>query len=392
MKDNNPVQVERRVRLARRFRRQQSFSQSNSPLTAYLCGCIAKRLAPEAGDNPLCTWLLEASRDCASFAVPMLLLASLHRQILAHNPGFAELAAYFPTVGGSKECDADIGAVLEQVILAKRSQLAECIQSGRVQTNETGRGLCWLLPLCYLPWQEVTLIDLGCSAGLNLIADQRHYVLRDIESVWPDFSLGSGLSPQFVVNSKGTFIFPEYQVPQIRARLGCDLHPFSLANEDDELSLASFVWGDQTDRLSRLREGIVALHALQKSAAPVHLFQADLTKDLPGFLEQCSPTTSPTVIFNTYLLSYLKDRGRSLRTSLRQWAAQQPHPVLWLQWELMQQGPEPPETGWLGWTAELWSGGSHRSWQLAWVHPHGMEVQWCSDLAFWEEFCRISGT
>lgn len=390
VKDNNPTQEERRIRLARRFRRQQSFSQDNSPLTACLCGLIAKRMAPEAGDNPLCTWLLEASRDCASFAVPMLLMASLHRKILEHNPGFAELAAYFPTVGGRKTCDADIGTLLEQVILTHRRQLAEFIQCGRVQTNETGRGLCWLLPLCYLPWQEVTLIELGCSAGLNLIADQRYYVLRDMQSTRPDFVVGGGHPPQFVVNAKGTFISPESCLPQIRTRLGCDLHPFFLTNEDDELTLASFVWGDQADRLRRLREGIATLQAVQTSGAPIHLFQANLPNDLPRFLQQCSPIHSPTVIFNTYLLPYLKDKGRSLRTSLQQWAVQQAHPVLWLQWELMHQGPEPPETGWLGWTAELWAEGTHHFWQLAWVHPHGLEVQWCSGLASWAEFCHSS--
>ena len=64
-------------------------------------------------------------------------------------------------------------------ILARREPLAAFIRSANVQTNETGRGLAWLLPVACLGWPAVHLVELGASAGLNLVAERRGYRLMD---------------------------------------------------------------------------------------------------------------------------------------------------------------------------------------------------------------------
>lgn len=382
----------RRLRLERRFRNQRTFSQNSSPLGACLCGVVAEWLDPASGENELCDWLLRVSQNCASFAVPMLLSAAIHREILRSNPSFHGLAAYYPTVGGKKDLDTRaIGAELRRLILAHGEVLGEFLQQAAVQTNETARGICWVLPLSYLAWPEIVLADLGCSAGLNLVADQRHYRLRGARADNGDFTVGRGRDPQFSVTTSGDFVSPDQSgLPGIRARIGCDLHPFSLKNPEDELTLSSFVWGDQPQRLLRLQEGIRALHEVRKSAAPVQLMRADLPSHLSSFLNGTvsSHPKLPLVIYNTYLTPYLEDKGKSLGQQLGQWAVAQDRPILWLQWEPLDQVQKPPELGWLGWTIELWHGGVHRRWHLAWVHPHGTEVQWLPDLAAWARYCR----
>jgi hypothetical protein len=135
----------------------------------------------------------------------------------------------------------------------------------------------------------------------------------------------------------------------------------------------AFVWGDQVERLARLREGLAAYHQTQPSAAPVRVYPADLPAATVSFLQTHVPADPPypVVIYNTYMTVYLADKGTSLRERIGQWAAGQNRPVLWLQWEPARDGREPPEIGWCAWTADLWQGGEHRRWQLGWVHPHG---------------------
>lgn len=355
---------------------------------------VADRLECRPGVNAVADWLVAASKNCASFAVPMLLLAAIHREILRRNPACAKLAAYFPTVGGSaRHVGEEMGAELDRVILGHKEAFADFLQSSTVQTNETARGLCWLLPAFYLPWPEMVLLDLGCSAGLNLVADLRHYCLRNGSETEQDFGVGTGRPPQFIVTAEGPFTPPDQQIfPQIRARIGCDLHPFGLEKREDEQTLASFVWGDQEQRLARLIEGIAARSQIQKSRVPVQLYQAHLPDDLPEFLVRRLPPSCsiPAVIYNTYLTSYLTDKGATLRTHLDQWARNRTQPVLWLQWEPFPQKSKPPELGWLGWTAELWSNGQHRKWHLAWVHPHGGQVRWLNDWVAWARFWSSS--
>jgi hypothetical protein len=174
---NQPnIEPDFRQKLLYRFGKQAEFTADYSPLYASLFSTIANWLENEA--DPVVSWLLEASNGRNSFDVPLLLAAGLHRDVLWQVPEVAELAAYYPSVGGERpSTDPHFNTSLRQAILARRLALADFIQTATVQTNETGRGLCWLLPLLYTNWTAVHLVDLGASAGLNLAAEQRSYRL-----------------------------------------------------------------------------------------------------------------------------------------------------------------------------------------------------------------------
>nr|WP_320013057.1 DUF2332 family protein [uncultured Desulfobulbus sp.] len=373
---------ERRCRLAKRFRKQQEFSKCSSPLSAVLCGIVADFLSPDSGEEEISSWLVDLNQNQSSFALPMLLLAALHREILGGHPDFASLARYYPTVGGYAALDPDLlVSEIRRLLLAHQDVLARFISTSTVQTNETARGLCWLLPLSFVSWKQVSLVDLGCSAGLNLVADQRGYSIQG-------YHLGKAENTHFQVDSEGTLILPPtFCMPDIAARIGCDLHPLVLQSSQDVNTLASFVWGDQEKRLQRLKEGIRALQGVAQSVAPVELVQAKLPGDLSSFLNtslQDSPR--PVVIYNTYLRSYLGNEEQSFEQALYGWGRQQKQPVLWLQWELPPKQKQGPELGWLAWTAELIDQGRMSKWFLGWVHPHGLRVQWERGVLDWKKF------
>lgn len=387
-----PDRNQRRLRLQQRFCQQQRFAAESSPLTACLCGIVAQWLDCSSGEDELATWLTVSTTSCASMAVPMLLMAALHQAILEGDPVCARLAEYFPSVGGRRPVNAEaLRPLLRQVLLACRERLSRALADSAVQTNETGRGLCWLLPVLYTGWSAMHLVDLGCSAGLNLVADQRRYRLCGHFPDGQEVYIGMGAGEEFVIPCRGDVLTPQQTVvPRILSRLGCDRQPLLLESKTDEPRLISYVWGDQVQRLLMLRQGIEALRCMERAGSPVQLFVADLPAGLDAFLEARLPraNTAPVVVYNTYLTSYLACKGRDLEQQMEAWATRQTVPVLWLQWEPLRQQQPPHALGWLGWTADLWLQGKRHRWHLAWVHPHGAGMEGLPDFVDWHRFWR----
>ena len=360
------------------FHRQRRFADGYSPLYARLYAIVGDWLAGES--DPLAAWLGELAAPRRPFDLTLLLPAALHRDVLAGVPQAAPLAAFYPTVGGqTPDSDAPLAAALRQVILARRDALAAFIGRANVQTNETGRGLAWLLPVAVLGWPAVHLVELGASAGLNLVAERRGYRLSAAnDPTGTLLTLGAADPPHFTARVDGYATpLPALTQPTILSRTGGDIHPFHLRTAEDELTLAAFVWADQPQRLDRLREGIAALRAVEGSAAPVRLWPLHLPDELPHFLaeELPRPLDAPIVLYNTTVTMYLSDRGAGLRRHVEEWAVQQDVPVLWLQWEPPDlDGLKPPQPDWQAWSADLWQEGEHRRLHLGWVHPHGASI------------------
>jgi len=421
-----------RRQLEHHFREQQRFAEGYSPLYAHLFALVAGWLAGDAAD-PVVDWLIEVAAERPPFDVTLLLMAALHRDVLAGEPAAAELGRYYttvdyrpPTADGRPTPERPSAVLLRATILARRDALGEFIRTANVQTNETGRGLVWLLPVACMGWDAVHLVELGASAGLNLVADRRVYRLADAaEPSRTLLQLGAG-PPQFTTlvravggdgrpraeddgrrttddkNGRAVVCGPSSVVPSptILSRTGGDVRPFHLRDAADELTLAAYVWGDQAQRMARLREGIAALRAVESSAdrspldgsPPVRLAPLNLPDELPRFLadELPQPLDAPVVIYNTVVTLYLPDRGASLRGMVAEWAARQSVPVLWLQWEPWRDGPPPPEREWMAWTADYWPNDGRptapRS-HLAWVHPHGTALEWAEG---WPENLRKS--
>jgi hypothetical protein len=373
-------------RLLDRFRQQETFSRDYSPLYQALFGLVSEWLASDSAEqDPLIQWLIEVGQVRQTLDVTLLLAAGLHKDVLSAVPQAAALAEYFPSVGGQRQIDPGFEIAVRQAINGRKAALTTFIQTANVQTNETARGLCWLLPLQAVDWQQVCLVDLGASAGLNLTANKRAFRLVAEESSDPLLDVGEAPPVQFVSRCRGDLAslarYREMALPEIVGRLGCDLLPFSLDTPEAEQTLMAYVWGDQVARLERLREGIAAFREIQASEVPIRLHRVDLPDELGAFLQNAVPGDEcPVVIYNTFMTTYLSDKGASFRGTIGQWAAERSQPVLWLQWEPVRDMLEGPEYGWCGWTADLWQGTSHEQWFLGWVHPHGTHIQFEPDF------------
>jgi hypothetical protein len=135
-----------------------------------------------------------------------------------------------------------------------------------VQTNEPGRSavmfaaLLWLTDRYGMP---IRLLEIGASAGLNLLFDRYCYVVDGVE-------LGDVLSPLRFVEpwTPGPAIDVVAAARSLRvpARGGCDLAPLDPSRPEHRLRLLSYIWPDELQRIERAR---TALDVAAESPIPV---------------------------------------------------------------------------------------------------------------------------
>jgi len=93
------------------------------------------------------------------------------------------------------------------------------------------------------------LLEMGTSGGLNLRCDRYRYE-------WPGGTWGNPLSP---VRLESVFIDgAPFLTPVIRIidRAGCDPSPVDITSDSGRLTLPSYTWADQVDRIRRLAAAI----------------------------------------------------------------------------------------------------------------------------------------
>jgi len=236
--------------LAGRFRRHaDSLARSRrSPLYVRLM-----RAAADDIDRGGLVARLFAGVPAPPGSVPQLrLLAALHYLVLsAQAPA---LAAFYPSASG--ELAPEGVWPTAQATLRENFDQVRVRLHRTVQTNEPGRspvlfaGLLWLAERHRCP---IRLLEVGASAGINLLADRYCYVVDDLE-------LGDPSSPL-------RFADPWMPPPPIDlaraerhlhivARAGCDPAPLDASRPDDQLTLLSYIWPDELDRIERMRAAL----------------------------------------------------------------------------------------------------------------------------------------
>jgi hypothetical protein len=236
--------------LAGRFRRHaDSIARSHrSPLYVLLM-----RAAAEDIDRRGIVAELFTGVPVPPGSVPQLrLLAALHHLVL--SGGAPELAAFYPSAGGDRP-PADAWPAASAAVSEHFDTIKDRL--GRtVQTNEPGRsavlfaGLLWLTARYQQP---IRLLEIGASAGLNLLVDRYAYRVGDRELGAP----GSAL--RFVdpwVPPPPIDLAAAAAALRITARAGCDVAPLDPRVADDQLTLLSYIWPDELPRIERLRAAL----------------------------------------------------------------------------------------------------------------------------------------
>jgi hypothetical protein len=187
---------------------------------------------------------------------------------------------------------------------AHRDFLHDFVATQGVQTNEVQRS--WiLLPLLLRVSQRTgsdvfDLVELGPSAGLNLVWDRYRY----------SYEAGAWGLDDAVLSFDGEERRPVpgellRLAPRVRGRIGIDRSPIDVTTEDGARLLRSFVWAGQEDRMRRLDQAIEAVRA-----DPPELVTGDYVEALPEVLA-AQPSDALTVVFQTASFGYIGDEGRA---------------------------------------------------------------------------------
>ena len=122
----------------------------------------------------------------------------------------------------------------------------DVLRSKRTQTNEVGR-CATLLPVLALLEGPIALVEVGASAGLNLLYDSWRYHYPE-----PDHWVGAENSPLTLTCSvTGPVPLPD-AVPEIAWRAGLDLNPLDPTDPETRRWLQCLVWPEHVDRCSSL--------------------------------------------------------------------------------------------------------------------------------------------
>jgi hypothetical protein len=174
--------------------------------------------------------------------------------------------------------------------------VAAAARERRTQTNEVGRCAPLVAALARIPG-PIALIEVGASAGLCAIPERYSYRF----SGGPRLGDGSPLL-ECVVDDPA---LAPTRLPDIRWRLGIDLHPLSVADEADVAWLEALVPLDRPDRRARLQEALATARS-----EPPEVITGDALAALPHAAAR-APHDLTLVVVSLGTLVYLAPDARA---------------------------------------------------------------------------------
>lgn len=295
-------------------------------------------------------------RFIAGWEAVHLLLANMHRWAL-HGEA-EELARVYPSCGGFRDGAGDAAV---RFLRRAPSPFWNWLGSSRLQTNEAGRGVAWMLPAAAafvprgLPFH---LVELGASAGLGLVADMLSLPCRFVAEP----GCPPGLPPRQGQLSHA-----------VLSRTGLDVHPLRLARPRDLLWLKACVWADDAARLARLDRAAGQFLELEAARMAPRVRRCDFAA-APGWLSAKLPAAADEglLVFNASAAAFLGDEEyaalrRGMARALAPWGDR----ALWVECER----PRGAEAGPHELTVHRARDGRLESRRLAVMDPRPREVR-----------------
>ncbi len=277
-----------------------------APLTARLCRALARVLTR---DTAIGTRVLDWPGEPVADAVVLRLVGGLHA--LARRGDADAFAA----------ADAELAALLVTHDTALLPWL-----DGPPQTNEAQRSaglMTGLLHVAATLGPRVDVLEIGSSAGLNLLIDRMRFDLGGVMA-------GPAGSPLTIA--------PEWRGPPppaapiaIARTRGVDLAPVDVRDPAQAERLAGYVWIDAAERLARLSTAIAMVHD-----RAVELTQGDAPDWVEARLAEPQDAGTTRVLMHSVVWQYLPATARErIRGAMEAAGARatREHPLAWVMME-----------------------------------------------------------
>ncbi|WP_231754589.1 DUF2332 domain-containing protein [Halapricum sp. CBA1109] len=274
---------------------------------------LYERLCRAAAADPALRALAREVPDDRSTA--NVFLAAVHRTLFDHSDH--PLGEYYPTVADDpRPPDDGLGDALRSFCVSHAGSLRPRLRTRRTQTNSVRRSAVLYPAITHVADRvegPLALVELGPSAGLNLLVDRYEYDY----SGSPAGDIGSAVTIE--TDLRGGDPPLSTDPPAIHSRTGIDLNPLDLTDPEDAAWLRALVWPDQRERHRALASAI----DLGREDPP-EIVAGDLLADLPAVLESI-PDDVPICVFDTLVLYQVPDDVRErLGSTIREYARERP--------------------------------------------------------------------
>ena len=277
--------------------------------TAFQGEPLYEALAAAAARRPEWAALLAAAPERQQ--LPLLWLAALQDRVLAlveagERPALAD---YYASAGPARAPDAALETHVAGFIERHRDALAHAIATRSTQTNEIGRcAVLW--PVLQQLVQDtgrprIALLDVGCSAGLNLGVDRWRYR-------WVDDAGGGTLAttpddrdpraPAIACRVLAGGRPLACATPEIVSRLGIDLRPIDVGDAAEVRWLRACLWPHDAERRARFDAAVAIARTQRWPLAATSDAAASIEAWLRGVPDDATP-----VVFNSWVLAYFDE-------------------------------------------------------------------------------------
>jgi len=248
---------------------------------------LYQRLANAAADDPEVVGLLlpAAPRD----RMPHLLFAAV--QYLLAGDGIGMLDAF-----GSEPY-----ATFRSWCLDHRPELESLAARRVIQTNEVGRCAASLPTLASVAaWtgSPLAIVEVGTSAGLNLLLDRYRYVFGPGREMGPSDS-DVVLQPRIEGAAP-----PPMAMPEIVFRMGLDRQPEDVTDGDAMRWLRACIWPEQQWRAELFDRAVEAARR-----DPPTIVQGDVFDTLGDVVRQ-APADATLCVLHTAFINYVPEPDR----------------------------------------------------------------------------------
>ena len=347
------------------FRAQaEACKKLGSPFMTSLLVCAARELECRGSiAGLLAGWPGNPQAD----AVPLRLAAALHALALSGTD--RNLGTLYTAAGAG--ADDALWSAARAAIVAHRDRVEQFLGSPP-QINEVGRSAVLLGG--FLTVADVTrglpmrLLEIGASAGLNLLWDQYRYKLGG-RAEW-----GEPDSP-VRITADWTGAPPPLQAHiQVATRAASDVAPIDLNDPEARLRLRAYIWADAPTRMALLDAAI----ALVRQHHP-YIEKSDAADWVSRQLDQTRPG-HVTVLYHSVAWPYFPaETQQAIREALEAAGrrASADAPLAWLRLEPPEDSA--PDGEQLELQLTMWPGRTRQC--LARAHTHGSPISWLAETS-----------
>lgn len=336
------------------FANQVLYCRANdAPVTARIVAALATLL-----DKPATTF----ARRIAGWegppladALPLRAAGGLHALHLAGAaPGLAPIYADAE--------DINDAAIVAGVVASHEAELLPWLD-GPPQTNEAGRSSNFIAAMLWLTEQGLPphfdCLEIGSSAGINLMIDRYHYDLAGVQ-VGPDPGV-MAFTPEWRGNHP-----PQHRIDFAGLR-GCDVAPVDLTDPAQALRLKAYIWPEHDVRFRRMEAAVAA--AREKKPDLVRATAADFVE---AELKKPQAKGTTRVLMHSIVWQYVPEEQQMRVTTAMEEAgaeASADRPLAWIALEANRTVHSHELV------VRYWPGGE-ASTMLGRAHAHGAWVEW----------------